>query len=65
MWSFPPDLPVHLGAVWAGGTAIPYKSLRAAAGNRPCDPPRPDTPNSAPFALRSDTEQERKGLHEG
>lgn len=60
MCSFPLDLPEHLGAVWAGETATPCRSLRAAAGNRLCDPPHPNMPGSAPFALRSDTEQERK-----
>lgn len=55
------DLPVRLGAAWAGETATPYRSWRAAAGSPLCGPPRPDTPGSGPFALHSDTKQERGG----
>lgn len=47
--------PERRASVWAGGTATPCRSLRAAAGSPPCDPPRPNTPGSAPYALRSDT----------
>ena len=53
------DLPERLGAVWADETATPYRSSRAAAGNRPCDRPRLNTPGSALCALHSDTEQDR------
>lgn len=48
-------LPGHRVAAWAGETATPCRSLRAAAENQPCDPPHPNTPGSAPCALHSDT----------